>query len=620
MDPNEYLADNLDVSKLTVPNLRSILVEHQVYFPSSATKGQLIEIFNNTIKPKASSILKKYNIEPINISDIDKTIPSKRQSDNNSSNLKKTKRKIRKNTTSSPDSSLNSNSNSFLKIEKFEINEQDDIFNGPIDGTPIKLLKKTKYSKKIDSKDILSKFDTSLPSSKNFRSNSKSPSNIDINNNNDESNNNNNDDENNDNDNNNTYNNIFDHQNNEIIFIEEVTNKTLLGPTKNIKDSIIIATSDNEINEQENDNDNDDNEEIELLKDNVQEKLVSKIDVKSLSSFESDEISFSQDSIDSNNINSFVEDVENFIEKSNDKSLNELSESLVESADSIKEGEIIHEIQIEKSTENAITEESSDLINPKEKSTKLSSFFFFISKIILIIFGILNIILPLIVIFSVREIQKNVGYCGFESPPKLLDIWHKIPEPLSNKLLPIQPYIENFESFMIDLTPVESKKCPSNGKCTLNTLTCDFNYIKKSPLSSFFGLIPLEEYCEYDFLHEEKMRYLFDYTLSYLHRHNENPLTVDELHDYLKSTRPSNIRSDEFEEYWNNFVKSEIEDNNNSVFTINHNTNEITLSHLTPTEYYTKTFGNVERNKKSKNLFKKTPPTVDLQNYYTARQ
>lgn len=57
-DPDvEYLSPAFDPASLTVPRLRSILVEHDVRYPSSAKKADLIDIFTQNITPKAKRIL-----------------------------------------------------------------------------------------------------------------------------------------------------------------------------------------------------------------------------------------------------------------------------------------------------------------------------------------------------------------------------------------------------------------------------------------------------------------------------------------------------------------------------------------------------------------------------------
>lgn len=56
MDEQEYLEPEFDPSALTVPRLRSILVAHDVNYPSPAKKGQLIDLFNEHVFPQARKI------------------------------------------------------------------------------------------------------------------------------------------------------------------------------------------------------------------------------------------------------------------------------------------------------------------------------------------------------------------------------------------------------------------------------------------------------------------------------------------------------------------------------------------------------------------------------------
>jgi hypothetical protein len=56
MDDQAYLAPDFDPAALTVPRLRSILVAHNVTYPSSAKKGQLVDIFNEHVLPQARKI------------------------------------------------------------------------------------------------------------------------------------------------------------------------------------------------------------------------------------------------------------------------------------------------------------------------------------------------------------------------------------------------------------------------------------------------------------------------------------------------------------------------------------------------------------------------------------
>ncbi len=53
----DYLSPSFDPSTLTVPRLRSILVSHDIAYPASAKKSQLIEIFTQQVVPRSRKIL-----------------------------------------------------------------------------------------------------------------------------------------------------------------------------------------------------------------------------------------------------------------------------------------------------------------------------------------------------------------------------------------------------------------------------------------------------------------------------------------------------------------------------------------------------------------------------------
>lgn len=58
-DEYDYLQPGFDPKGLTVPRLRSILVAHDVQYPGTAKKPQLIELFNEGVVPKAKKFLDK---------------------------------------------------------------------------------------------------------------------------------------------------------------------------------------------------------------------------------------------------------------------------------------------------------------------------------------------------------------------------------------------------------------------------------------------------------------------------------------------------------------------------------------------------------------------------------
>lgn len=56
-DEVEYLSPSFDPATLTIPKLRSILLAHDIPYLASAKKPQLIEIFNQELKPRSRKIL-----------------------------------------------------------------------------------------------------------------------------------------------------------------------------------------------------------------------------------------------------------------------------------------------------------------------------------------------------------------------------------------------------------------------------------------------------------------------------------------------------------------------------------------------------------------------------------
>ncbi|GFF22666.1 inner nuclear membrane protein SRC1 [Aspergillus udagawae] len=58
-DGLEYLSPDFDLNTLTVPRLRSILVSHDVSYPASAKKAQLIRILEEEVLPQAKKLLRE---------------------------------------------------------------------------------------------------------------------------------------------------------------------------------------------------------------------------------------------------------------------------------------------------------------------------------------------------------------------------------------------------------------------------------------------------------------------------------------------------------------------------------------------------------------------------------
>jgi hypothetical protein len=58
-DDTEYLQEDFDPTTLRVADLRRILLFHDIDFPSSSKKAQLINLFAEHITPNASALLRK---------------------------------------------------------------------------------------------------------------------------------------------------------------------------------------------------------------------------------------------------------------------------------------------------------------------------------------------------------------------------------------------------------------------------------------------------------------------------------------------------------------------------------------------------------------------------------
>lgn len=56
-DELEYLSPSFDPTSLTMPRLRNILMSHDIPYPASAKKPQLVEIFSQELRPRARKIL-----------------------------------------------------------------------------------------------------------------------------------------------------------------------------------------------------------------------------------------------------------------------------------------------------------------------------------------------------------------------------------------------------------------------------------------------------------------------------------------------------------------------------------------------------------------------------------
>lgn len=59
VERDDYMREGFDPSSLTMPQLRGILVEHDVPFGSALRKAELVDLFNRNVLPKTASLRKK---------------------------------------------------------------------------------------------------------------------------------------------------------------------------------------------------------------------------------------------------------------------------------------------------------------------------------------------------------------------------------------------------------------------------------------------------------------------------------------------------------------------------------------------------------------------------------
>ncbi|KAG9127161.1 inner nuclear membrane protein enriched at telomere/subtelomere region [Ceratobasidium sp. 392] len=62
IDRGDYLQPDFEPSTLTIPHLLSVLTYHGIKYPSPHTKGKLVDVFNNEIKPRSAELLRERQI------------------------------------------------------------------------------------------------------------------------------------------------------------------------------------------------------------------------------------------------------------------------------------------------------------------------------------------------------------------------------------------------------------------------------------------------------------------------------------------------------------------------------------------------------------------------------
>lgn len=506
MDPLNYLAEDFDPVTFTVAQLRSVLVEHQIKYPSNALKSALIATFNKEITPNRTTILEKYNAQlqvPINSS-----VPAKRTSDdddsdfidhsmasldsNSNSEQRPRKRKQKKSIpkVSTPPAG------SYLNLETLEMDENDDILNLTIDQvqTPMKSTIK-KHSPLIDASPL----------------------------------------------------NTFTSKN----------NTPLSGPKKPLNDLVSISKESSIII----DLNSSDDEEIERVIEKVDEieKELANQSSHSFDEVEYIDISLDEDTDFEDENKKVVEAVEEEIKiesKITPESL--ISSPIKQKIEPIIKLNIPTEPQIQKVAPSST--KFAKLVKYLSISMLLTSIG--ISTVGFFKFAEIKNQRGYCSTSSLSPLN-NPSFHQFQPPVKFSD---SLPTSYKGFDLKIpNQFLSNMESTFWDFSSqyLNCEPCPSNGKCSLNSeIKCNPGFMESHTLAHYlsFGTIPqsLTTTCEVDTITPLKLEFIREYSHNLLHKKEDGLMSLGELHDLLKASSGTNMDNAKFEEYWALYLKTEL--------------------------------------------------------------
>ncbi|ODV85528.1 hypothetical protein CANARDRAFT_7637 [[Candida] arabinofermentans NRRL YB-2248] len=203
-------------------------------------------------------------------------------------------------------------------------------------------------------------------------------------------------------------------------------------------------------------------------------------------------------------------------------------------------------------------------------------------------------------LYAYRELSLNTGYCGLPSSViKPFDLATKVPASISKLYPDILEYADAAESALVSKLNPSCVFCPEHGTCyEKSKLVCEPDYKIHTPWYSVFGLIPNLESCEYDHMKKETFRIMREYTMRTLHKRGDKELTLEELHNFLKATKSSHISDKEFEQYWANFVNDELP--GEPAVKIDFTSRSISIANMIPSEFLTRSLGPKNGKKKGK--------------------
>ncbi|GMM31864.1 hypothetical protein DAMA08_046090 [Martiniozyma asiatica (nom. inval.)] len=541
MNPPEYLDASFNPSKLTVPQLRSILVSHGVRYASNANKPVLLGHFIDDVFARREVLLEEWHkdmdidvrmegladVEVVRLGDVKKPSVSpqtsssrKRSSDDeyqpqlaeqDEAPRKKAKRKADKAAKSS-----SSKKEEFLTMEKLEMDNNDVLLTSPLKGAPIDFLTTDSASA-----DVIS-----LSSDEEIQR-------------------------------------IIETVDDKIEAVEEIDisiDDTQESIDNNGKPQSKVEGECSGKGEVEDDEKGEDllPEYVEQVIENLLEEVINcspervqvNADIKINAQLKENE---NEDL----NMRATINDVFANTERKENVDYDEAAE---EERQQGQQGES-HSSQTLKKHQDR---------SDKCKSHKLSfPFFKTIAKVFVALLALGSA--PAFVKYT--SIKSNAGFCATSSalasnnPNEHSHFEFNLVDHLPNKIFnndvtPIKRYVEKFETqILAKLTPyLKCEPCPEFARCETQSdkstkVNCKPGYIATRSWLHYLTLGSLPESvttkCKIDNVTPLRQEFADRYIRSYIHKnHQAEPITLEEIHNFLKS-----FGVQDFDKYWQIYVE-----------------------------------------------------------------
>ncbi|KAG7839638.1 hypothetical protein KL942_003249 [Ogataea angusta] len=168
MDSVEYLDPDFDPHKVTVPRLRSILIDRQIDYPSSAKKSELIQLYEEYIRPNAAKWLEEYKKSIETSVEIEEANSSPKKSAKSSRNSTPDKRS-RRSLSPAPDQTVPQKRGSEAatprrkKLHRRNRNAEESAVSDDAESPTVSRMEEGKPNKSIKSPLSLEKFESESP-------------------------------------------------------------------------------------------------------------------------------------------------------------------------------------------------------------------------------------------------------------------------------------------------------------------------------------------------------------------------------------------------------------------------------------------------------------------------